>query len=148
MTFIIHITYIFSFVYCGLPLSRKSENSASSSCKASSPCGNRNHPQAFYSRLAHKFNYFHIIIFTGIGIANITAMDNINNNDGTIIDASDIGTLALSTVKNFSKRHRVITTSYLWGLTTLLLIALLGGGTKLTVDQSRQYNRIMTIALS
>ena len=70
-------------------------------------------------------------------------MDNINNNDGTIIEASDIGTLALSTVKNFSKRHRVITTSYLWGLTTLLLIALLGGGTKLTVDQSRQYNRIM-----
>ena len=37
----------------------------------------------------------------------------------------------------------VISTSYLYGLTTLLLIALLGSGTKLSVDQQRQYERIM-----
>ena len=66
-----------------------------------------------------------------------------NQNNNEIVTANDIGTLALSSIKNFSKRHKVISTSYLWGLTTLLLIAILGGGTKLTYDQQRQYNKIM-----
>jgi len=66
-----------------------------------------------------------------------------NQNNNEIVTANDIGTLALSSIKNFSKRHKVIATSYLWGLTTLLLIAILGGGTKLTFDQQRQYDRIM-----
>ena len=86
-----------------------------------------------------------------------------------IINADDLGTLALvgarsfariscisltrcarpcvlqqSTATSFAKRHKVLTTSYLYGLTTLLLILLMGGGTKLTIDQKRQYNRIMS----
>mmetsp|Transcript_24009 Transcript_24009/g.43203 ORF Transcript_24009/g.43203 Transcript_24009/m.43203 type:complete len:178 (-) Transcript_24009:281-814(-) len=62
---------------------------------------------------------------------------------GTIVTASDVTSLALSSLKSFSKRHKVISTSYLYGLTTLLLIALLGGGSKLTLDQQRNYNKIM-----
>ena len=63
--------------------------------------------------------------------------------DGTIVATDDISTLAISTVKNFSKRHKVITGSYLYGLTSLLLLFLLGSGTKLTFDQQRRYNSIM-----
>jgi len=65
------------------------------------------------------------------------------NQQQQIINADDLGTLALSTATSFAKRHKVLTTSYLYGLTTLLLILLMGGGTKLTIDQKRQYNRIM-----
>jgi len=63
---------------------------------------------------------------------------------GTIVTAADMTSLALSSLKSFTKRHKVISTSYLYGLTTILLIALLGGGTKLTLDQQRNYNRIMS----
>ena len=74
---------------------------------------------------------------------------NNNNSDGgdggtiTAITASNLGTLALSSVKRFGKRHKIISFGYLYGLTTLLLLLLLGSGTKLTLDQQRQYNRIM-----
>lgn len=64
-------------------------------------------------------------------------------NQGEIITAGSIGTLALSTATSFAKRHKVITTSYLYGMTSLIILILVGGGTKLTVDQQRQYNRIM-----
>lgn len=64
-------------------------------------------------------------------------------NQGEIITADSIGTLALSTVTSFAKRHKVIATSYLYGVTALIVLALLGGGTKLTIDQQRQYNGIM-----
>ena len=64
-------------------------------------------------------------------------------NNLEIVTAGDIGTLALSSIQSFSKRHKVISTSYVYGLTTLLLLALLGSGTKLTIDQQRQYNSIM-----
>ena len=65
------------------------------------------------------------------------------NPDGILVAGAPITTLALSAVKSFSRRHKVLTTSYLYGLTTLLLLLLLGSGTKLTLDQQRQYNRIM-----
>jgi len=62
---------------------------------------------------------------------------------GTIVTTSGITTLALTTIKNFSQRHKVISTSYLYGLTTLLLLTLLGYGRKLSFDQQRQHNHIM-----
>ncbi len=64
-------------------------------------------------------------------------------NGGTIVTASDIGTLAVASLKSFGRRHKVISASYLYGLAALLLLTLLGSGTKLTVDQRRQYDRIM-----
>lgn len=64
--------------------------------------------------------------------------------NASIVTSNDISSLAVSTVKNFAKRHKVISVSYLYGLTTLLLLALLGSGTKLSLDQQRQYNRIMS----
>ncbi|KAL9180029.1 hypothetical protein ACHAXT_007999 [Thalassiosira profunda] len=60
-----------------------------------------------------------------------------------IVATPDLGSLALSTAVSFTKRHKVISFSYLYGLTSLLLLALLGSGTKLTLDQRRQYDRIM-----
>ena len=64
-----------------------------------------------------------------------------NNNE--IVTANDISTLVISTATTFARRHKFISTSYLYGLTTLLLLTLLGSGTKLTFDQQRQYNSIM-----
>lgn len=64
-------------------------------------------------------------------------------NDGAVVAAPDIASLALSTVTSFSRRHKVVSFSYLYGLTSLLLLLLLGSGTKLTLDQQRQYNAIM-----
>jgi|EP01082_Thalassiosira_pseudonana_P014955 hypothetical protein len=69
---------------------------------------------------------------------------NSSNADGTIVTTADIGTLALSAVTSFGRRHKVISFSYLYGLTSLILLLLLGSGTKLTIDQQRQYNRIMS----
>mmetsp|Transcript_29344 Transcript_29344/g.53727 ORF Transcript_29344/g.53727 Transcript_29344/m.53727 type:complete len:298 (-) Transcript_29344:165-1058(-) len=56
-------------------------------------------------------------------------------------NAADIGTLAVNGVKHFARRHKVITGGYLFGIVVLLLA---GAGTKLTFDQQRQYNRIMS----
>lgn len=56
-------------------------------------------------------------------------------------DVSDIGTLAVRGVTTFARRHKVISGSYVFGL---LVILLMGSGTKLTLDQQRQYNHIMS----
>ena len=64
---------------------------------------------------------------------------------GTIVTTSDITTLAITTIKNFAWRHAVISTSYLYGLTTLLLLTLLGSGMKLSFNQQRQQNHIMNM---
>uniref|UniRef100_A0A7S2A693 Uncharacterized protein n=1 Tax=Trieres chinensis TaxID=1514140 RepID=A0A7S2A693_TRICV len=53
----------------------------------------------------------------------------------------DIGTLALRGAAAFAKRHKVISGSYVFGLLVLLLV---GSGTKLTLDQRRQYDHIMS----
>jgi len=66
----------------------------------------------------------------------------------TIIIPSEanFGQIIAQGVKTFAKRHKVITGSYLFGLLVLILA---GSGTKLSLDQQRQYNRIMnTIDLS
>lgn len=56
---------------------------------------------------------------------------------------ADIGALVLRTASGFARRHKVISGSYLVGLTALLCLVLLGSGTKLTLDQKRSYERIM-----
>jgi len=61
----------------------------------------------------------------------------------TAISAGSFGTLALSTATSFAKRHKVISISYLYGITSIIILILAGGGTKLTIDQHRQYTRIM-----
>ena len=53
---------------------------------------------------------------------------------------SDMGTLVVRGITSFAKKHKVISGSYLVGILFLLLI---GSGTKLTLDQARQYNSIM-----
>ena len=73
------------------------------------------------------------------------AASGIRDGIGTIVTSSDISTLALTTIKNFTRRHKVITTSYLYGLTTLLLLTLLGSGMKLSFNQQRQQNHIMNM---
>ena len=70
-------------------------------------------------------------------------MNNPNPNSTTLATTSDIGTLALSTAKSFARRHKFITTSYLYGIVSLLVLLLLGSGTKLSIEQQRQYNAIM-----
>lgn len=51
-----------------------------------------------------------------------------------------IGTMIVRGATNFARRNKVITGSYLIGL---LLIVFVGSGTQLTVQQAREYNRIM-----
>jgi len=41
--------------------------------------------------------------------------------NGQLIVGGDLGTLALTGVKNFAKRHKVISGSYVFGLFVLLL---------------------------
>lgn len=53
---------------------------------------------------------------------------------------STVGVLVIKSISNFAKRHKVISSSYLFGVLFLLL---LGSGTKLTATQLRQYNRIL-----
>lgn len=54
---------------------------------------------------------------------------------------TDAGTLVVGGIKNFAKRHKVISGSYVFGI---LFILLIGSGTKLTLDQRREYNDIMS----
>mmetsp|Transcript_28217 Transcript_28217/g.83148 ORF Transcript_28217/g.83148 Transcript_28217/m.83148 type:complete len:296 (-) Transcript_28217:15-902(-) len=61
--------------------------------------------------------------------------------NGQLIVGGDLGTLALTGVKNFAKRHKVISGSYVFGLFVLLLA---GSGTKLTLQQRGQYDHIMS----
>lgn len=70
-------------------------------------------------------------------------MNRINNNQADSIVVSDVSSAIVTGAKRFAKRHKVITFSYIYGLTILCLILLIGSGTKLTFDQQRQYNQIM-----
>jgi ABC-type multidrug transport system fused ATPase/permease subunit len=56
-------------------------------------------------------------------------------------NASDVGTLALSTVTSFARRHKLISGSYLFGL---LVMIMMGSGTKLTMEQAKKYDHIMS----
>mmetsp|Transcript_11521 Transcript_11521/g.14274 ORF Transcript_11521/g.14274 Transcript_11521/m.14274 type:complete len:292 (-) Transcript_11521:55-930(-) len=57
-----------------------------------------------------------------------------------IPDVSTVGELVVSGARYFAKKHKVITGAYLFGI----LVLIIGGtGTKLTLDQQRQYKRIM-----
>lgn len=53
---------------------------------------------------------------------------------------STVGILVIQSISSFAKRHKVISSSYLFGIIFLLL---LGSGTKLTTSQLRHYNRIL-----
>ena len=55
--------------------------------------------------------------------------------------ADQIGTLAIRGIKTFATKNKVISFSWVWGIVVLLLV---GSGTKLTVDQARRYNHIMS----
>lgn len=54
---------------------------------------------------------------------------------------TDVGTLAIRGVTSFARRHKLISGSYLFGL---LVLILMGTGTKLTMEQAKQYNHIMS----
>lgn len=53
---------------------------------------------------------------------------------------ADVGSLVVSGVASFAKKHKVISGSYILGILFLFLI---GSGTKLTYDQRREYNYLM-----
>lgn len=55
-------------------------------------------------------------------------------------DPGDLGQLIVRGAAGFARRNKVISGSYLLGI---LVIILMGGGTKLTYDQRQQYNSIM-----
>ncbi|KAL3938965.1 MAG: hypothetical protein SGBAC_006223 [Bacillariaceae sp.] len=55
-------------------------------------------------------------------------------------EPSDIGRMIIRGVPRFAKRHKVISGSYILGILTILLI---GSGTKLNLDQRREYSNIM-----
>lgn len=53
---------------------------------------------------------------------------------------SDMGSIVARGAVSFAKQNKVISGSYLFGI---LFLVLVGSGTKLSFDQSRQYNHIM-----
>lgn len=55
-------------------------------------------------------------------------------------EPGDVGQMVLSGAKTFAKKNKVITGGYLLGIIMLLLV---GSGTKLNYDQRREYNNIM-----
>jgi len=65
---------------------------------------------------------------------------NQNQQQLALPSVKDMGIIVAGGIKKFAKRHKVISTSYILGILVLLLV---GSGTKLTVDQTREYNRIM-----
>lgn len=54
---------------------------------------------------------------------------------------ADLGVLGFHYAKNFARRHKVITASYFFGIIVLLLG---GSGFKLSMDQRRNYDRILS----
>jgi len=54
--------------------------------------------------------------------------------------AAAMGSIVVRGMANFAKKHKVISGSYLLGILAILLI---GSGTKLTLQQRREYNSIM-----
>mmetsp|Transcript_18388 Transcript_18388/g.51037 ORF Transcript_18388/g.51037 Transcript_18388/m.51037 type:complete len:292 (-) Transcript_18388:95-970(-) len=55
-------------------------------------------------------------------------------------EPADLGQLIVRGATGFARRNKVVTGSYLFGLLVILFV---GSGTKLTMDQRRQYNHIM-----
>jgi hypothetical protein len=55
-------------------------------------------------------------------------------------EPGDLGQMIVRGASSFARRHKVVTGSYILGILVILLI---GGGTKLNYDQRRQYNDIM-----
>mmetsp|Transcript_13134 Transcript_13134/g.22948 ORF Transcript_13134/g.22948 Transcript_13134/m.22948 type:complete len:169 (+) Transcript_13134:403-909(+) len=55
-------------------------------------------------------------------------------------EPADVGQMIVRGATNFARRHKVITGSYILGILVILLV---GSGTKLTYDQRREYNQIM-----
>lgn len=55
-------------------------------------------------------------------------------------EPGDLGQMIVRGAGNFARRNKVISGSYVLGLLVILLI---GGGTKLTYDQRKEYNSIM-----
>jgi hypothetical protein len=56
-------------------------------------------------------------------------------------EPAQVGQLIVAGASNFARRHKVVTGSYILGILVILLI---GSGTKLNYDQRREYNRIMS----
>ena len=52
----------------------------------------------------------------------------------------EMGQIVVKGITKFAKKNKVISTSYIFGILFLLLI---GSGTKLSYEQTRQYNNIM-----
>eukprot|EP00591_Stephanopyxis_turris_P007850 CAMPEP_0195524330 /NCGR_PEP_ID=MMETSP0794_2-20130614/24083_1 /TAXON_ID=515487 /ORGANISM="Stephanopyxis turris, Strain CCMP 815" /LENGTH=286 /DNA_ID=CAMNT_0040654525 /DNA_START=137 /DNA_END=997 /DNA_ORIENTATION=+ len=67
-------------------------------------------------------------------------MDRRGQQGQVVLNTSDVGSLVVSGVKSFAKKHKIITGSYLFGIIVLLIG---GTGTKLTLDKQRAYNDIM-----
>jgi len=55
-------------------------------------------------------------------------------------EPGDVGQMIVRGASAFARRHKVVTGGYLLGLVVLLLV---GSGTKLNYDQMREYNKIM-----
>ena len=55
-------------------------------------------------------------------------------------EPADMGSIILHGATGFARRHKVVTGSYLFGILVLLLA---GSGTRLTLEQRRDYNAIM-----
>ena len=55
-------------------------------------------------------------------------------------DPADVGSLIVRGTAAFARRNKVITGTYLFGI---LVLAMAGTGTKLTLDQQKRYNHIM-----
>lgn len=66
---------------------------------------------------------------------------NQQRNEVALPSFADAGTLVARQLKNFAKRHKVISGSYVFGILFLLLV---GSGTKLTMNQMREYDHIMS----
>ena len=62
-------------------------------------------------------------------------------NGEIVFDGNNVTTVIVSGAKSFAKKHKVLSGSYLFGLLILLLV---GSGTKLTLEQKRQYDHIMS----
>lgn len=56
-------------------------------------------------------------------------------------DVTHVGSIIVSSATNFARRHKIITGGYLFGLLAILFV---GSGTKLSLEQARTYNSIMS----
>jgi len=61
-------------------------------------------------------------------------------NRGIVQPTGDTGALVLNGIKTFAKKHKIISTSYLFGIAVILFG---GSGLNLSLKQRREYNRIM-----